>query len=80
MACGATLDPDIASALAGIAAASGDESLYDRYVARMREAEATDAQEEARFRNALPAFEDAKLVQRTADAAFDGTFRSRTAV
>lgn len=69
------LDPDIASALAGIAAASGDEPLYERYVARMRGAEATDAQEEARFRNALPAFEDPKLVERTAKATFDGTFR-----
>jgi len=44
-------------------------------VARMRESEASDAQEEARFRNALPAFEQPDLVQRTATACFDGTFR-----
>jgi puromycin-sensitive aminopeptidase len=71
----AQLDPDIASALAGIAAASGDEALYERYLARMRQSEATDAQEEARFRNGLPAFEDPALVRRTANASFDGTFR-----
>jgi puromycin-sensitive aminopeptidase len=69
------LDPDIASALAGVAAAAGDVALYERYLVRMRESEATDAQEEARFRNALPAFEDPGLVDRTANACFDGTFR-----
>jgi len=73
---GATqLDPDIASALAGVAAGPGDEALYERYLARMRESESTDAQEEARFRNALPAFEDRALVERTANACFDGVFR-----
>ncbi len=69
------LDPDIASGLAGVAAGSGDTALYERYVARMRESESTDAQEEARFRNALPAFEQPELVTRTADGCFDGTFR-----
>ena len=69
------LDPDIASALAGIAAAAGDTPLYERYLARMRDSEATDAQEEARFRNALAAFEDPSLVKRTTTASFDGTFR-----
>jgi aminopeptidase N len=69
------LDPDIASALAGIAATAGDAALYDRYLARMRDSESTDAQEEARFRNALAAFEDPSLVKRTTAASFDGTFR-----
>jgi puromycin-sensitive aminopeptidase len=69
------LDPDIASALAGVAAGPGDEALYQRYLARMRANESTDAQEEARFRNALTAFEDARLVERTANACFDGVFR-----
>jgi len=41
----------------------------------MRANESTDAQEEARFRNALTAFEDARLVERTANACFDGVFR-----
>jgi aminopeptidase N len=65
------LDPDLAGPLASVAATHGDAALYDRYVQRMREAEATDAQEEARFRGALAAFEDPALVQRTAEACFD---------
>lgn len=71
------LDPDVASALAGVAAAQGDVDLYDRYVARMQAAEATDAQEEGRFRNALVAFEDAALVRRTADACFGDLIRTQ---
>jgi aminopeptidase N len=73
----ATLDPDIASALVGVAAADGDEALYDRYTARMKESETTDAQEEARFRGGLAAFEDPRLAGRTADACFTGVFRTQ---
>jgi len=71
----ARLDPDIASALAGVAATQGDDSLYDRYLARMKQSETTDAQEEARFRGGLAAFEDPRLVARTADACFSGVLR-----
>src|SRR5205823_13457913 len=47
------------------------------YVARMQAAEATDAQEEGRFRNALVAFEDPALVRRTADACFSDLIRTQ---
>jgi puromycin-sensitive aminopeptidase len=69
------LDPDSASALAGVAASAGDAALYDRYVERMQAKADSDPQEEARFRNALIAFEDAALVQRTAEACFGELIR-----
>lgn len=71
------LDPDIASALAGVAAAAGDRVLYERYLTRMREAADSDPQEEARFRNALVAFEDPVLVRRTAEACFGEVIRTQ---
>jgi puromycin-sensitive aminopeptidase len=69
------LDPDVASALAGVAAVRGDVALFERYVARMKEVETTDAQEEARFRNALIAFEDPGLVRRVSEACFGELIR-----
>ncbi|MBI4214020.1 MAG: M1 family metallopeptidase [Chloroflexi bacterium] len=71
------LDPDIASALAGVAAARGDEALYERYVQRMKQTADTDPQEEARFRNALVAFEEPGLVKRTAEASFGELIRTQ---
>ena len=71
------LDPDIASALAGVAAAGGDEALYERYAERMQQSESSDPQEEARFRNALVAFEDPALVRRTAEATFGDLIRTQ---
>ena len=53
----------------------GDDALYDRYVARMKEAAATDAQEEARFRHALVCFERPELARRTTEAIFSELIR-----
>src|SRR5262249_23662563 len=61
---GQRIDPDIAGAVVSAAAADGDVALYERYVARMKESEKTDAQEEARFRGALTQFRDAAIVKR----------------
>ncbi len=71
------LDPDIASALAGVAAASGDGALYERYVQRMKQSADSDPQEEARFRNALVAFEEPALIERTAEACFGDLIRTQ---
>ncbi|TMG55121.1 MAG: M1 family metallopeptidase [Chloroflexi bacterium] len=69
------LDPDVAGANITIAAVDGDDALYDRYVARMKEAAATDAQEEARFRHALVCFERPELARRTTEAIFSELIR-----
>src|SRR5581483_1806756 len=61
----------------GVAATDGDGALWDRYVKRMRAAQSTDAQEEARFRQALTSFEDEALAQRTADAIFSPLIRTQ---
>ena len=71
----ARLDPDVAGATAAVAAAEGDEALYDRYVRRMKEAAASDPQEEARFRHALISFERPELVRRTTEAIFTDLIR-----
>ncbi|MSQ23927.1 MAG: M1 family peptidase [Chloroflexi bacterium] len=71
------LDPDIASALAGSAAANGDQGLYEQYVSRMKQMADGDPQEEARFRNALVAFEDQALVRKTAEACFSDMIRTQ---
>ena len=55
----------------------GDDALWDRYVRRMQAAQATDAQEEARFRQALISFEDPHVARRTADAIFSSTIRTQ---
>ena len=71
----ARLHPDIAGIVVAVSATTGDERLWDRYVARMQQAQATDAQEEARFRQGLVYFEEASLAQRTADAIFSPLIR-----
>jgi hypothetical protein len=60
-----------------VAATDGDDKLWDRYVARMRSAQQSDAQEEARFRGALIAFEDEHVARRTADAIFSPLIRTQ---
>jgi puromycin-sensitive aminopeptidase len=57
-------DPNLASALVGIAARNGDAPLYQHYLERKRAA-AVDPEEEQRFLIGLTAFEDPQLVQRT---------------
>jgi len=69
------LHPDVAGTVIAVAATVGDGGLWDRYVARMQQAQATDAQEEARFRQGLIFFEDPELAQRTADAIFSPLIR-----
>jgi puromycin-sensitive aminopeptidase len=69
------LHPDVAGTVIAAAATVGDNALWDRYVARMQQAQATDAQEEARFRQSLVYFEEPELAQRTAEAIFSAIIR-----
>lgn len=69
------LHPDGAGSILTVGAADGDEALWDRYVRRMQTAAQTDAQEEARFRQALTGFEDERVARRTADAIFSSLIR-----
>jgi len=71
------LGPDIAGAVAAVAATSGDPGLYDRYVERMQAVAKTDAQEEARFRTALADFEVPALAARTTAAIFSPLIRDQ---
>ena len=71
------LHPDGAGTIIAIAATEGDARLWDRYVARMQQAQSTDAQEEARFRQALVAFEDPELARRTSEAIFSPLIRNQ---
>ncbi len=71
------LHPDGAGVILGVAATGGDDRLWDRYVARMQAAQQGDAQEEARFRQALIAFEDPHVARRTADAIFSSVIRTQ---
>jgi len=73
----ARLAPDVAGPIASVAAIEGDGALFDRYVARMREAQKTDAQEENRFRVALTDFRDPTLVQRLAGSIFTDLIRDQ---
>ncbi|MFQ5665023.1 MAG: M1 family aminopeptidase [Candidatus Binatia bacterium] len=72
----ASLDPNLASVVAGIAARDGDAALYDRYLERKRAA-SSDPEEEQRFLLALAAFERPELVQRTLDLALGTEVRSQ---
>jgi len=69
------LHPDVAGTVVAVAATVGDNALWDRYVARMQQAQASDTQEEARFRQALIFFEDPALAERTAEAIFSPLIR-----
>ena len=69
------LHPDVAGTVIAVAATIGDDRLWERYVARMQQAQATDAQEETRFRQGLVFFEDPELARRTAEAVFTPLIR-----
>ena len=69
------LHPDVAGTVVAVAATIGDDRLWERYVARMQQAQSTDAQEETRFRQGLVFFEDPQLARRTADAIFSALIR-----
>jgi puromycin-sensitive aminopeptidase len=69
------LHPDVAGSTIAVGATIGDGTLWERYLARMTQAQASDAQEEARFRQALIAFEDPTLSRRTAETIFSPRIR-----
>ncbi len=71
------LDPDIAGSVFSVAAIDGDARLFDRYAARMKEAEKTDAQEEARARGGLIQFRAPELTRRVADEVFTDLIRQQ---
>jgi puromycin-sensitive aminopeptidase len=71
------LNPDVAGTVVAVAATVGDNALWERYVARMQQVQASDAQEEARFRQALIYFEDPELADRTAEAIFSPLIREQ---
>jgi len=73
----ARLAPDVAGPIASVAAIEGDGALYERYVARMKEAQKTDPQEENRFRVALTDFRDPALVERLAGSIFTDLIRDQ---
>jgi puromycin-sensitive aminopeptidase len=72
----ASLDPNLASVVAGLAARDGDAALYDRYLERKRGA-ATDPEEEQRFLLTLAAFEVPDLIQRTLDLTLSAEVRGQ---
>lgn len=59
-----SLDANLVSAVASVAAAEGDRALYERYLAHKRAA-AQEPEEEHRFLMALASFERPELVERT---------------
>ena len=73
----ARLQPDVAGPIASVAAIEGDTALFERYIARMKEAQRTDAQEESRFRGALTSFYDPGLIGRYADLIYTELIRDQ---
>jgi puromycin-sensitive aminopeptidase len=71
------LQPDVAGPIASVAAIEGDAALYERYVARMKDAQKTDPQEESRFRAALTDFRDPAIVARFAGSIFTDLIRDQ---
>jgi puromycin-sensitive aminopeptidase len=72
----ASLDPNLASVVVGLAARDGDAALYERYLERKRRAGA-DPEEEQRFLLALAAFEVPELIRRTLDLAVGPEVRTQ---
>ncbi len=62
---GDSIDSTLLNALVGLAAIDGDASLYDRYLARSKQA--SDPEEHYRYLYALADFSDPALVRRTMD-------------
>ena len=73
----ARLAPDVAGPIASVAAIEADAALFDRYVARMKDAQKTDPQEENRFRVALTDFRDPAIVERFAGSIFTDLIRDQ---
>ena len=70
-----SLDPNLLNALVGLAAIGGDASLYDRYLARSKQAR--DPEEHYRYLYALADFSDPALVRRTMDLIVGPEVRSQ---
>jgi puromycin-sensitive aminopeptidase len=70
------LDPNIVSAVAGVAAIDGDDALFNRYLEHRRNA-ASDPEEEQRFLLALAAFERNDLITRTLEMALGTEVRAQ---
>jgi puromycin-sensitive aminopeptidase len=60
-----SIDPTLLNAIVGVAALSGDQALYDRYLAQSTRA--SDPEEHYRYLYALARFSDPALVRRTMD-------------
>jgi puromycin-sensitive aminopeptidase len=71
-----SLDPNLVSAVVGIAALGGDRELYERYLERKRQAK-TDPEEEQRFLLALAAFERPEIIRRTLEVCVSDEVRAQ---
>lgn len=71
-----SLDPNLVSVVANVAASDGDAALYQRYLERKRQA-SSDPEEEYRFLLALASFEHPALIQRTLDLALSDEVRAQ---
>jgi puromycin-sensitive aminopeptidase len=71
-----SLDPNLVSTIAGIAALDGDRQLYERYLQRKRQA-TTDPEEEQRFLLALAAFERPEIIRTTLDVCVSDEVRAQ---
>ena len=60
-----SIDPTLLNAIVGVAALSGDQALYDRYLAQSKRV--SDPEEHYRYLYALADFSDPALVRRTMD-------------
>ena len=72
----ASLPPTLAAPVLQVAAISGDEALYDRYMAELQKAK-SNPEEYYRFFNALPMFSNPALVKRTIDFAASAEVRTQ---
>jgi aminopeptidase N len=71
-----SLPPNVAQTVLQVAAISGNQALYDQYVAQLRKL-ANQPEEYYRFFNSLTWFRDAALVRRTLALAISDTVRSQ---
>ena len=69
------VDPTLLNAIVGVAAIGGDAALYDRYLARSKQA--SDPEEHYRYLYGLADFDDPALVRRTMDYIVGGEVRSQ---
>jgi aminopeptidase N len=70
-----SIDPTLLNAIVRVAAIGGDASLYDRYLARSKQA--SDPEEHYRYLYALADFSDPALVRRTMDSIVGPEVRSQ---